>query len=369
MRPSAQREGSYVREVKPLAIRVAGRRRLRDQISLIGPAPDGYFIPRSYLLFLPPPGLAFEPRFEAELLASQQLSHVTYILVGRIKLQIHLGGSVCACPIRSLNTLSGRSDLAIAPVSVDEDGVGYEKMIFKKRPYSLVKDRQPTSGHQRFPWGGGRPWEAVITYSMAATTLVGLLQNLSQSIGHLHNKRSPLQIGVQGDAQKYSFTNKIKHSTTKPHLTVNGKGRNALKAALDSGREITEEQALDILGKLISDLRSFVAPKVNVHKPIKNQLETIEGVFEKHQKLKAQEQAKHQKTQSRTPKERRSPPLSEDPATDTNTEIEIETDVDTESASQDSRKIRKAKRKIRSTEDKVLQTIKKAEELRTWSFE
>ncbi|GBP58739.1 hypothetical protein EVAR_35518_1 [Eumeta japonica] len=119
---------------------------------------------------------------------------------------------------------------------------------------------------------------------------------------------------------------------------ISGKGRNALKAALDSGREIPKKQALDILGKLISDLRSFVAPKVNVHKPIKNQLETIEGVFEKLQKLEAQEQAKDQKTQSRTPKERRSPPLLDDPATDTNTEMDIETEVDTESAFQDSRK-------------------------------
>ncbi|GBP19295.1 hypothetical protein EVAR_79895_1 [Eumeta japonica] len=50
---------------------------------------------------------------------------------------------------------------------------------------------------------------------------------------------------------------------------ISGKGRNALKAALESGLEFTKEQAMDILGKLIKDLRGFADPKVNVHKPIK----------------------------------------------------------------------------------------------------
>ncbi|GBP65567.1 hypothetical protein EVAR_87543_1 [Eumeta japonica] len=77
---------------------------------------------------------------------------------------------------------------------------------------------------------------------------------------------------------------------------ISGKGRNALKAALESGLEITKEQALDILGKLIKDLRGFADPKVNVHKPIKNQMASIEGVFEELEKLEIQEQNKHQGT-------------------------------------------------------------------------
>ncbi|GBO99117.1 hypothetical protein EVAR_446_1 [Eumeta japonica] len=77
---------------------------------------------------------------------------------------------------------------------------------------------------------------------------------------------------------------------------ISGKGRNALKAALESGLEFTKEQAMDILGKLIKDLRGFADPKVNVHKPIKNQLASIEGVFEILQKLETQEQGERQKT-------------------------------------------------------------------------
>ncbi|GBP72847.1 hypothetical protein EVAR_48831_1 [Eumeta japonica] len=42
---------------------------------------------------------------------------------------------------------------------------------------------------------------------------------------------------------------------------ISGKGRNALKAALESGLEFTKEQAMDILGKLIKDLRGFADPK------------------------------------------------------------------------------------------------------------
>ncbi|GBP85112.1 hypothetical protein EVAR_59132_1 [Eumeta japonica] len=82
---------------------------------------------------------------------------------------------------------------------------------------------------------------------------------------------------------------------------ISGKGRNALKAALESGLEFTKEQAMDILGKLIKDLRGFADPKVNVHKPIKNQLASIEGVFEILQKLETQEQGERQKTSQRSP--------------------------------------------------------------------
>ncbi|GBP94345.1 hypothetical protein EVAR_65491_1 [Eumeta japonica] len=42
---------------------------------------------------------------------------------------------------------------------------------------------------------------------------------------------------------------------------ISGKGRNALKAALESGLEFTKEQAMDILGKLIKDLRGFADQK------------------------------------------------------------------------------------------------------------
>lgn len=42
---------------------------------------------------------------------------------------------------------------------------------------------------------------------------------------------------------------------------------------------MTKNQALNILRKLIRDLHAYANQRVNVHKPINNQAETIDEVF------------------------------------------------------------------------------------------
>uniref|UniRef100_A0A6M2DR74 CCHC-type domain-containing protein n=1 Tax=Xenopsylla cheopis TaxID=163159 RepID=A0A6M2DR74_XENCH len=73
--------------------------------------------------------------------------------------------------------------------------------------------------------------------------------------------------------------------SVQPEESVDGGGRNALQKVVDSGDNFTKEQAWDILGKLITDLRIFIDQKVNVHKRIKNQIISIEGIYETLQML------------------------------------------------------------------------------------
>lgn len=83
-------------------------------------------------------------------------------------------------------------------------------------------------------------------------------------------------------------------------LTVNkgeriqrdGLKKNKIKTVLMSGASMTKNQALDILGKLIQDLRAYADPRVNVHRPIINQAETVEKVFKELEKLETLGQEK-----------------------------------------------------------------------------
>lgn len=63
-------------------------------------------------------------------------------------------------------------------------------------------------------------------------------------------------------------------------VCIEGTGWSALQKVVDSDDHFTKEQAWNILGKLIGDLRIFIEPNVNIHKPIKNQIITIEGIYE-----------------------------------------------------------------------------------------
>ncbi|GBO99906.1 Retrovirus-related Pol polyprotein from type-1 retrotransposable element R1 [Eumeta japonica] len=204
---------------------------------------------------------------------------------------------------------------------------------------------------------------ALLEWTFISPVLVG-----SKMKKYLKNTQEEDESGTSGQTAHQTSRNrsaeteklmKVLSVSVSKEERISGKGRNALKAALESGLEFTKEQAMDILGKLIKDLRGFADPKVNVHKPIKNQLASIEGVFEILQKLETQEQGERQKTSQRSPAKRTPPPRTNDVTTDTNTEMELETDADTESTAQDNREVRKAKRKIRSPEDGTERTTKK----------
>ncbi|GBP42974.1 hypothetical protein EVAR_96471_1 [Eumeta japonica] len=202
---------------------------------------------------------------------------------------------------------------------------------------------------------------ALLEWTFISPVLVG-----SKMKKYLKNTQEEDESGTSGQTAHQTSRNRsaeteklMKVLSVSKEERISGKGRNALKAALESGLEFTKEQAMDILGKLIKDLRGFADPKVNVHKPIKNQLASIEGVFEILQKLETQEQGERQKTSQRSPAKRTPPPRTNDVTTDTNTEMELETDADTESTAQDNREVRKAKRKIRSPEDGTVRTTKK----------
>ncbi|GBP69486.1 hypothetical protein EVAR_43734_1 [Eumeta japonica] len=123
-----------------------------------------------------------------------------------------------------------------------------------------------------------------------------------------------------------------------------GNGRNAFEAVLHSGAEITKKQALDILDKLISDLRGFTDPKRNVCNPIINQVKGIEGVFEKLQKLEVRVQTNQPLG---TAKDAGLPdPLRKQVTTDHSGQLwTLKHDGDTDFIVNDERLIRKAKRK------------------------
>lgn len=130
-------------------------------------------------------------------------------------------------------------------------------------------------------------------------------------------------------------------------------GHNAQEADSNANAHTMKMQALNHLGKLISELNEFVKPKINVHKEIKAKVAGIGSAFKR---LKALED-----TQAIVVPEVMNKPTTPRRRTETTTTVDTDVDADCESVAGDKRETRKAKRRLRPSPEVANEKKKRKE--------
>ncbi|CAH2087938.1 unnamed protein product [Euphydryas editha] len=135
-------------------------------------------------------------------------------------------------------------------------------------------------------------------------------------------------------------------------------GYEAQQATVDASADMKRTQAWDHLEKLISELREFVQPKINVHKEIKTKVASIGSAFKR---LKVLEDARlrDQSRSKLTPIVSGTPLHRVQSVTETTTTIDSEFETDLESVIGEERGTRITKRKERSPPESGSKKAKK----------
>ncbi|CAH2092238.1 unnamed protein product [Euphydryas editha] len=135
-------------------------------------------------------------------------------------------------------------------------------------------------------------------------------------------------------------------------------GHEAQQATVDASADMKRTQAWDHLEKLISELREFVQPKINVHKEIKTKVASIGSAFKR---LKVLEDARltDQSRSKLTPIVSGTPLHRVQSVTETTTTIDSEFETDLESVIGEERGTRRTKRKERSPPESGSKKAKK----------